>query len=66
MLVGLLLFGGFFFFNPEVFFHLLQGEASGYDSEISIVEDSCGPFSQGEILTTQVSLCTKCYKQLTF
>ncbi|XP_041318965.1 breast cancer type 1 susceptibility protein isoform X4 [Pyrgilauda ruficollis] len=30
-----------------------QGEASGSDSEISIVEDSCGPFSQGEILTTQ-------------
>ncbi|NXL59154.1 BRCA1 protein, partial [Chordeiles acutipennis] len=29
------------------------GEASGYDSEASIVEDSCGPFSQGEILTTQ-------------
>ncbi|NXX27225.1 BRCA1 protein, partial [Nicator chloris] len=29
------------------------GEASGYDSEMSIVEDSCGPFSQGEILTTQ-------------
>ncbi|XP_032567337.1 breast cancer type 1 susceptibility protein isoform X2 [Chiroxiphia lanceolata] len=29
------------------------GEASGYDSETSIVEDSCGPFSQGEILTTQ-------------
>ncbi|NXO15078.1 BRCA1 protein, partial [Oriolus oriolus] len=29
------------------------GEASGYESEISIVEDSCGPFSQGEILTTQ-------------
>ncbi|NWV06326.1 BRCA1 protein, partial [Ptilonorhynchus violaceus] len=29
------------------------GEASGDDSEISIVEDSCGPFSQGEILTTQ-------------
>ncbi|NXM85623.1 BRCA1 protein, partial [Oenanthe oenanthe] len=30
------------------------GEAgSGSDSEISIVEDSCGPFSQGEILTTQ-------------
>ncbi|NXE99012.1 BRCA1 protein, partial [Menura novaehollandiae] len=29
------------------------GEASGYDSEISIVEDSCGPLSQGEILTTQ-------------
>ncbi|NWW77477.1 BRCA1 protein, partial [Climacteris rufus] len=29
------------------------GEASGYDSEVSIVEDSCGPFSQGEILTTQ-------------
>ncbi|XP_071433718.1 breast cancer type 1 susceptibility protein [Pithys albifrons albifrons] len=28
-------------------------EASGYDSETSIVEDSCGPFSQGEILTTQ-------------
>ncbi|NXL36471.1 BRCA1 protein, partial [Glaucidium brasilianum] len=30
-----------------------QGEASGYDSETSYVEDSCGPFSQGEILTTQ-------------
>ncbi|NWR36076.1 BRCA1 protein, partial [Tachuris rubrigastra] len=29
------------------------GEASGYESETSIVEDSCGPFSQGEILTTQ-------------
>ncbi|NWZ54249.1 BRCA1 protein, partial [Haliaeetus albicilla] len=29
------------------------GEASGYDSETSNVEDSCGPFSQGEILTTQ-------------
>nr|XP_021136715.1 breast cancer type 1 susceptibility protein isoform X2 [Columba livia] len=29
------------------------GEASGSDSETSIVEDSCGPFSQGEILTTQ-------------
>ncbi|NXO76135.1 BRCA1 protein, partial [Sitta europaea] len=29
------------------------GEASGYDSEVSVVEDSCGPFSQGEILTTQ-------------
>ncbi|XP_028939531.1 breast cancer type 1 susceptibility protein [Antrostomus carolinensis] len=29
------------------------GEASGYDSETSVVEDSCGPFSQGEILTTQ-------------
>ncbi|NWX64429.1 BRCA1 protein, partial [Promerops cafer] len=29
------------------------GEASGYESEMSIVEDSCGPFSQGEILTTQ-------------
>ncbi|NXU97323.1 BRCA1 protein, partial [Cettia cetti] len=29
------------------------GEASGYDSEISMVEDSCGPFSQAEILTTQ-------------
>ncbi|KAM6334061.1 breast cancer type 1 susceptibility protein isoform 2-T12 [Alca torda] len=29
------------------------GEASGYDSEASNVEDSCGPFSQGEILTTQ-------------
>ncbi|NXU38441.1 BRCA1 protein, partial [Drymodes brunneopygia] len=29
------------------------GEASGYDSEISMVEDSCEPFSQGEILTTQ-------------
>ncbi|XP_008939866.1 PREDICTED: breast cancer type 1 susceptibility protein [Merops nubicus] len=29
------------------------GEASGYDSETSNVEDTCGPFSQGEILTTQ-------------
>uniref|UniRef100_A0A8C3GFF4 RING-type E3 ubiquitin transferase n=1 Tax=Cairina moschata TaxID=8855 RepID=A0A8C3GFF4_CAIMO len=29
------------------------GEASGYDSETSRVEDSCGPFSQGEILSTQ-------------
>ncbi|NWT05068.1 BRCA1 protein, partial [Mionectes macconnelli] len=29
------------------------GEASGYESETSIVEDSCEPFSQGEILTTQ-------------
>ncbi|KAM9368874.1 LOW QUALITY PROTEIN: breast cancer type 1 susceptibility protein [Phaethornis superciliosus] len=29
------------------------GEASGYESETSNVEDSCGPFSQGEILTTQ-------------
>ncbi|NWZ02672.1 BRCA1 protein, partial [Loxia curvirostra] len=29
------------------------GEGSGSDSEISIVEDSCGAFSQGEILTTQ-------------
>ncbi|PKU41272.1 breast cancer type 1 susceptibility protein [Limosa lapponica baueri] len=29
------------------------GEASGFDSETSNVEDSCGPFSQGEILTTQ-------------
>ncbi|NXD25313.1 BRCA1 protein, partial [Spelaeornis formosus] len=29
------------------------GEASGYESEMSIVEDSCGPFSQWEILTTQ-------------
>ncbi|NXH11940.1 BRCA1 protein, partial [Bucco capensis] len=29
------------------------GEASGYDSETSNVEDSCGAFSQGEILTTQ-------------
>ncbi|NXY76856.1 BRCA1 protein, partial [Glareola pratincola] len=29
------------------------GEASGYDSETSYVEDACGPFSQGEILTTQ-------------
>ncbi|KAF1545996.1 hypothetical protein FQV10_0006140, partial [Eudyptes schlegeli] len=27
--------------------------ASGYDSETSYVEDSCGLFSQGEILTTQ-------------
>ncbi|NWV01689.1 BRCA1 protein, partial [Upupa epops] len=30
-----------------------SGEASGSDSEASIVEDSCDPFSQGEILTTQ-------------
>ncbi|NXM20411.1 BRCA1 protein, partial [Ploceus nigricollis] len=37
--------------DPDMGAHL--GEASGYDSEISIVEDSCGPFSQGEILTTQ-------------
>ncbi|XP_013056360.3 breast cancer type 1 susceptibility protein isoform X2 [Anser cygnoides] len=29
------------------------GEASGYDSETSHVGDSCGPFSQGEILSTQ-------------
>uniref|UniRef100_A0A6G1RLP4 BRCA1, DNA repair associated n=1 Tax=Hypotaenidia okinawae TaxID=2861861 RepID=A0A6G1RLP4_9GRUI len=29
------------------------GEASGYDSETSNVEDTCGAFSQGEILTTQ-------------
>ncbi|XP_061875416.1 breast cancer type 1 susceptibility protein [Colius striatus] len=29
------------------------GDASGYDSEASYVEDSCDPFSQGEILTTQ-------------
>ncbi|XP_030321654.1 breast cancer type 1 susceptibility protein [Calypte anna] len=29
------------------------GEASGYDSETSYVEDSCEPLSQGEILTTQ-------------
>ncbi|XP_061222971.1 breast cancer type 1 susceptibility protein isoform X2 [Neopsephotus bourkii] len=29
------------------------GEASAYDSETSNVEDSCEPFSQGEILTTQ-------------
>ncbi|NXU53673.1 BRCA1 protein, partial [Turnix velox] len=28
-------------------------EASGYDTETSNAEDSCGPFSQGEILTTQ-------------
>ncbi|NWW56999.1 BRCA1 protein, partial [Ifrita kowaldi] len=37
--------------DPEMGANL--GEASGYESEISIVEDSCGPFSQGEILTTQ-------------
>ncbi|NXG53399.1 BRCA1 protein, partial [Psilopogon haemacephalus] len=30
-----------------------QDFSSGYDSETSNVEDSCGPFSQGEILTTQ-------------
>ncbi|XP_009808601.2 breast cancer type 1 susceptibility protein [Gavia stellata] len=29
------------------------GEASGCDSETSNIEDSCGLFSQGEILTTQ-------------
>ncbi|NXP04454.1 BRCA1 protein, partial [Thinocorus orbignyianus] len=29
------------------------GGASGYDSETSIVEDSCGLFSQDEILSTQ-------------
>ncbi|XP_074414077.1 breast cancer type 1 susceptibility protein isoform X1 [Zonotrichia albicollis] len=29
------------------------GEGCGSDSEMSIVEDSCGAFSQGEILTTQ-------------
>ncbi|XP_055645651.1 breast cancer type 1 susceptibility protein isoform X1 [Falco peregrinus] len=29
------------------------GQGSGYDSENSYVEDSCEPFSQGEILTTQ-------------
>ncbi|NXS54394.1 BRCA1 protein, partial [Brachypteracias leptosomus] len=29
------------------------GEASEYDSETSLVEDSCELFSQGEILTTQ-------------
>ncbi|KAM4645097.1 breast cancer type 1 susceptibility protein isoform 4-T9 [Amazona ochrocephala] len=29
------------------------GEAPAYDSETSNVEDSCEPFSQGEILTTQ-------------
>ncbi|NXN40045.1 BRCA1 protein, partial [Rhinoptilus africanus] len=37
--------------DPNVGVNL--GEASGYDSERSYVEDSCGPFSQGEILTTQ-------------
>ncbi|XP_010141210.1 PREDICTED: breast cancer type 1 susceptibility protein [Buceros rhinoceros silvestris] len=37
--------------DPNLGAHL--GEASGYDSEASIVEDSCEPFSQGEILTTQ-------------
>ncbi|KAL9823704.1 breast cancer type 1 susceptibility protein isoform 2-T2 [Geothlypis trichas] len=37
--------------DPDVGANL--GEASGSDSEISIVEDSCGAFSQGEILTTQ-------------
>ncbi|XP_066192910.1 breast cancer type 1 susceptibility protein [Sylvia atricapilla] len=37
--------------DPDIGANL--GEASGYDSEISIVEDSCGPFSQAEILTTQ-------------
>uniref|UniRef100_A0A8C5X409 RING-type E3 ubiquitin transferase n=1 Tax=Malurus cyaneus samueli TaxID=2593467 RepID=A0A8C5X409_9PASS len=37
--------------DPDMGAHL--GEASGYESEISIVEDSCEPFSQGEILTTQ-------------
>ncbi|NWR50585.1 BRCA1 protein, partial [Regulus satrapa] len=37
--------------DPDIGTNL--GEASGYDSEVSVVEDSCGPFSQGEILTTQ-------------
>ncbi|NWR65787.1 BRCA1 protein, partial [Bucorvus abyssinicus] len=37
--------------DPNMGAHL--GEASGYDSETSNIEDSCGPFSQGEILTTQ-------------
>ncbi|NXY82061.1 BRCA1 protein, partial [Alcedo cyanopectus] len=31
----------------------ILGEASGSDSDTSYVEDSCEPFSQGEILTTQ-------------
>ncbi|XP_069642338.1 breast cancer type 1 susceptibility protein isoform X3 [Haliaeetus albicilla] len=37
----------------EIILPNVIGEASGYDSETSNVEDSCGPFSQGEILTTQ-------------
>ncbi|KAM7081639.1 breast cancer type 1 susceptibility protein isoform 5-T10 [Ciconia maguari] len=37
----------------EIILPNVVGEASGYDSETSNVEDSCGPFSQGEILTTQ-------------
>ncbi|OXB71102.1 UNVERIFIED_CONTAM: hypothetical protein H355_015875 [Colinus virginianus] len=34
-------------------FSFLQGEASGYNSETSCVEDSHEPFSQGAILSTQ-------------
>ncbi|XP_029879004.1 breast cancer type 1 susceptibility protein isoform X4 [Aquila chrysaetos chrysaetos] len=39
--------------GKEIILPNVIGEASGYDSETSNVEDSCGPFSQGEILTTQ-------------
>ncbi|NXS96388.1 BRCA1 protein, partial [Jacana jacana] len=39
--------------DPHVGANLVQGGASGYESETSHVEDSCGPFSQDEILTTQ-------------
>ncbi|XP_027661571.2 breast cancer type 1 susceptibility protein isoform X4 [Falco cherrug] len=37
----------------EVILPNVVGQGSGYDSENSYVEDSCEPFSQGEILTTQ-------------
>ncbi|XP_025969361.2 breast cancer type 1 susceptibility protein isoform X6 [Dromaius novaehollandiae] len=37
----------------EIILPNVIGEASGYDSETSHVEDSSGPFSQAEILTTQ-------------
>ncbi|XP_065554946.1 breast cancer type 1 susceptibility protein isoform X3 [Lathamus discolor] len=37
----------------EVILQDIIGEAPAYDSETSNLEDSCEPFSQGEILTTQ-------------
>ncbi|XP_025969357.2 breast cancer type 1 susceptibility protein isoform X4 [Dromaius novaehollandiae] len=40
------------------------GEASGYDSETSHVEDSSGPFSQAEILTTQKNAMQNNLKKL--
>ncbi|XP_032841867.2 breast cancer type 1 susceptibility protein isoform X4 [Tyto alba] len=39
--------------DKEIILPNVVGEVSGYDSETSYVEDSCGAFSQGEILTTQ-------------